>query len=343
MAGIARAVSEAARNLPDGRGLRILEVGAGTGGLAACVMPMLERGRHTYVFSDISPAFFSTAAQKLAAFPEVDFKSYDLDKPAAAQGFEAGAFDIILGTNVLHAVADVRATLRQLHDLLAPDGTLLFTDLATPQLWTESTFGLTSGWWRFTDRDLRPEQPLLAREQWEPVLRECGFHEVMSLRDSVDRLERARSDSSRARPGSPPQPWRKSPVPRLRRSRGSSWRTPPTSATSWPRASKPPACNASSSDPRKTGAPFFRPARRSASCGFVRSTNRRTTCSSAPTPCFNSCRRSTLHAPPPSSASISSPEARRPLVQIPSPSLKPRSSGSSASCSASIRIFPAGC
>jgi len=181
MAGIARAVSEAARNLPDGRGLRILEVGAGTGGLAACVLPMLERGRHTYVFSDISPAFFSTAAQKLAAFPEVEFKPYDLDKPAVAQDFEAGAFDIILGTNVLHAVADVRATLRQLHDLLTPGGTLLFTDLATPQLWTESTFGLTSGWWRFTDRDLRPEQPLLAREQWEAVLRECGFREALSL------------------------------------------------------------------------------------------------------------------------------------------------------------------
>ena len=181
MAALARAVREAARALPDGRGLRILEVGAGTGGLAACTLPMLERGRHFYVFSDISPAFFSTAAQKLAAFPEVEFKAFDLDKPASAQGFEPGAFDIILGTNVLHAVADVRATLRQLHDLLAPGGTLLFTDLATPQLWTESVFGLTSGWWRFTDRDLRPEQPLLSRERWEAALRESGFFETVSL------------------------------------------------------------------------------------------------------------------------------------------------------------------
>ena len=61
--------------------------------------------------------------------------------------------------NVLHAVSDVRAALRNLHGLLAPGGSLIFMDTATPQLWTETVFGLTSGWWRFTDRDLRPEHP----------------------------------------------------------------------------------------------------------------------------------------------------------------------------------------
>ena len=33
-------------------------------------------------------------------------------------------------------------------------------DVATPQLWTETVFGLTSGWWRFTDRDLRLGAPV---------------------------------------------------------------------------------------------------------------------------------------------------------------------------------------
>ena len=82
---------------------------------------------------------------------------------------------------MLHAVSDVRAALRNLHGLLAPGGSLIFMDTATPQLWTETVFGLTSGWWRFTDRDLRPEQPLLKREQWETVLRETGFVETTSL------------------------------------------------------------------------------------------------------------------------------------------------------------------
>ncbi|MFL6538249.1 MAG: type I polyketide synthase, partial [Chthoniobacterales bacterium] len=44
LVAIAAAVTEAARNLPEGRGLRILEVGAGTGGLATQILPALERG-----------------------------------------------------------------------------------------------------------------------------------------------------------------------------------------------------------------------------------------------------------------------------------------------------------
>ncbi len=75
----------------------------------------------------------------------------------------------------------MRATLGYLRNLLQPGGSLIFMDTATPQLWTESVFGLTSGWWRFTDRDLRPEQPLLERAQWEKVLRQSGFSETASL------------------------------------------------------------------------------------------------------------------------------------------------------------------
>jgi acyl transferase domain-containing protein/acyl carrier protein len=181
LAAIAAAVSSAARALPEGRGLRILEVGAGTGGLASQILPLLERGLHSYIFSDVSAAFFSGAGQKLAAFPEVEFKIFDLDKTGTEQELEAGSFDFIIGTNVIHAVRDVRAALSNLHGLLAPGGSLVFMDTATPQLWIETVFGLTSGWWRFTDRELRPEQPLLERAQWETVLRDSGFSETTSL------------------------------------------------------------------------------------------------------------------------------------------------------------------
>jgi NADPH:quinone reductase-like Zn-dependent oxidoreductase/malonyl CoA-acyl carrier protein transacylase/SAM-dependent methyltransferase/acyl carrier protein len=181
LAAIAAAVSTAARSLPEGRGLRILEIGAGTGGLASQVLPLLERGLHSYTFSDVSAAFFSGATQKLSTFSEVEFKIFDLEKPGVEQGLDAATFDFIIGTNVLHAVRDVRAALRNLHELLAPGGSLIFMDTATMQLWTETVFGLTSGWWRFTDRDLRPEQPLLNRAQWETALRETGFVETASL------------------------------------------------------------------------------------------------------------------------------------------------------------------
>ena len=138
LAAIGGAVTTVARNLAEGRGLRILEIGAGTGGLASQLLPLLQRGLHSYIFSDVSAGFFSGAAQKLAAFPEVEFKIFDLEKPGIEQEFEAETFDFIIGTNVLHAVRDVRFALRNLHCLLAPGGSLVFMDTATPQLWTET-------------------------------------------------------------------------------------------------------------------------------------------------------------------------------------------------------------
>ncbi|MEO6738835.1 MAG: KR domain-containing protein, partial [Chthoniobacteraceae bacterium] len=136
---------------------------------------------HSYTFTDVSAGFFPGAQQKLAAFPEVECKIFDLEKPGTVQDLAAASFDFVIGTNVLHAVSDIRATLAHLHELLVPGGSLVFMDTATPQLWTETVFGLTSGWWRFTDRDLRPEQPLLERAQWERVLKDSGFSETASL------------------------------------------------------------------------------------------------------------------------------------------------------------------
>ncbi|MCF6312710.1 MAG: SDR family NAD(P)-dependent oxidoreductase [Verrucomicrobiales bacterium] len=181
MTGMAAGVQEAARRLPEGRGLRILEVGAGTGGLAAYILPQLERNLHSYTFTDVSAGFFLPAQQKLAAFQEVEYKAFNLEKTPEEQGFDEGPFDFIVGTNVLHAVADVTESVKNLYGMLAPGGTLLFMDLATPQLWTEATFGLTSGWWSFTDTDLRPDQPLISRETWAKVLENAGFDEVSTL------------------------------------------------------------------------------------------------------------------------------------------------------------------
>ncbi|MEO5715206.1 MAG: SDR family NAD(P)-dependent oxidoreductase [Luteolibacter sp.] len=181
MVSIAKGVQEAARHQPEGRGLRILEVGAGTAGLAAQLLPLLERGVHSYTFTDVSAGFFTAANQKLAAFPEVEYKVLNLEKPFADQDFAAGSYDFIVGTNVLHAVADVRVTLKMLNDLLAPGGTLMFMDVASPSLWTEAVFGLTEGWWHLTDRDLRPDQPLMQRAQWEAALKAVGFAETASI------------------------------------------------------------------------------------------------------------------------------------------------------------------
>ena len=67
LSAISAAVEEGARALPEGRGLRILEIGAGTGGLTAQVLPALERGLHSYTFTDVSAGFFPGAMQNSSA------------------------------------------------------------------------------------------------------------------------------------------------------------------------------------------------------------------------------------------------------------------------------------
>ena len=137
-------------------------------GLAAQVLPLLERGLHSYTFTDVSAGFFPGAMQKLAAFPEVEYKIFDLEKPGTRTGLRAGLVRLHhRHQRAPRGDAMCAPPCAHLHELLAPGGSLVFMDVATPQLWTESVFGLTSGWWRFTDRDLRPDHPLLERAQWE--------------------------------------------------------------------------------------------------------------------------------------------------------------------------------
>ncbi|MGH8571039.1 MAG: beta-ketoacyl reductase, partial [Gammaproteobacteria bacterium] len=50
-------------------------------------------------------------------------------------------------------------------------------------------FGLTEGWWRFADPDLRPAHPLLSAERWKSLLEESGFRHagaVASPRETGD-------------------------------------------------------------------------------------------------------------------------------------------------------------
>ena len=44
--------------------------------------------------------------------------------------------------------------------------------------WVELTFGLTTGWRRHEDLDLRPASPLIDRQAWETLLAEEGFDDV---------------------------------------------------------------------------------------------------------------------------------------------------------------------
>ncbi|TDD98136.1 type I polyketide synthase [Actinomadura rubrisoli] len=159
--------------LQRNRPLRILEVGAGTGGTTAAALPVLPAERTRYTYTDISSAFFQRAKNRFASYGFLDYRTLDLEADLAEQGFSPGSFDLVIAANVLHATDDLRSSLRNIAELLADNGRLLAVEVHD-EFYSGPTFGLLDSYWP-GDPDLRPEGPMLSREGWVEILDECGF------------------------------------------------------------------------------------------------------------------------------------------------------------------------
>lgn len=171
-------VLEVAGGVLPNRPLRILEIGAGTGSTTSYLLPQLRKRETAYTFTDVSGLFTSRARDTFAAYPFVDYRVLDIEKRPVEQGFGEHQFDLVLAANVLHATADLRQTLEHVKTLLSSEGLLVLLEGTCPLRFADVIVGLTEGWWRFTDTDLRPAYPLLSRDKWRSLLTESSFTEV---------------------------------------------------------------------------------------------------------------------------------------------------------------------
>lgn len=173
-------VTQACAQIPAGRTLRVLEVGAGTGGTTSFVLPSLPEDHVDYLFTDISPLFLARAKEKFAGKTGFRTMLLDLEKEPDEQGLKGETFDLIIAANVIHATSDIRRTVQRLEQKLAPGGLLVMLEVTAPQRWIDLSFGMTEGWWLFSDRELRKDYPLLNRAQWLNLLAEVGFEHAVA-------------------------------------------------------------------------------------------------------------------------------------------------------------------
>jgi SAM-dependent methyltransferase len=159
--------------------LKILEIGAGTGGTTAGVLEDLKsaggmRLYSQYSFTDISAGFFVTAKDRFKQYEGVEYSVLDITKDPAEQGFELGSYDLVLATNVLHATPHLQATLENVRKLLAPGGRLFLQELCPELRWIGYIMGILPGWWLGGD-DQRSDEPFVSSSRWDEELRQAGF------------------------------------------------------------------------------------------------------------------------------------------------------------------------
>ncbi len=164
--------------------IRILEVGAGTGGTTALVLPQLRQVQHAideYCYTDISKAFLIHAEKTYGPdYNYLDYKLLNLEQPLAPQGIEPGSYDMVIATNVLHATENIRQTLRHTKTALKRHGLLVINEVVEKSIVGILTFGLLDGWWLHQDESLRiPGSPLITLDTWRKILKEEGFARVL--------------------------------------------------------------------------------------------------------------------------------------------------------------------
>lgn len=150
--------------------------GAGTGGTTKPILSALGDRFQSYTFTDVSAGFFSTAATALASFQDrLTFKTLDIESDPRTQGFQEGAYDLIVASFVLHATASLTRTLANVRKLLRPGGFLVVGEGSVQTTPVSSfIFGPLPGWWLGRD-DGRMLTPHASAETWDTALRANGF------------------------------------------------------------------------------------------------------------------------------------------------------------------------
>lgn len=174
-------VKELAQASPEGR-VKLLEIGSGTGNGTAALLNAQSAGFSEYTYSDISRSLVKKGKKRFKEHDFMNFKLFDICKPAQEQEFTPDSYDVVAGVNVLHASENAAEAIKNIRSLLKEGGSFIISEVspAPRRLYPfmELTFGLIPSYNSYNDKESRPLSPLLPLEEWQELFLESGFKEA---------------------------------------------------------------------------------------------------------------------------------------------------------------------
>lgn len=163
------------KSTQPGKTLKILEMGAGTGGTTMVLAPFLASLDLPveYTFTDLSPSMVANARRTFGKqFPFMRFAVHDIEKPPAD---DHKGQHIVLASNAVHATRNLVVSARNIREALRPDGFVMILEMTEVVPFVDLVFGLLEGWWLFDDGR---KHAVVTAEHWERELHAAGFGHV---------------------------------------------------------------------------------------------------------------------------------------------------------------------
>ncbi|KAL9602709.1 MAG: hypothetical protein Q9219_001699 [cf. Caloplaca sp. 3 TL-2023] len=171
---LAQYLTSVLKNFVHDREIRILELGAGTGGTTKYLVEQLanlgSEHKFSYTFTDLSPSLVAAARRKFAKWSFMEYKVLDVEQEPGADLSQA--YDIIISINCIHATKDLVSSLANIRKMLRLNGIIGLVELTRNLFWFDLVFGLLEGWWLFKDGR---EHALADEWRWKQALHAAGF------------------------------------------------------------------------------------------------------------------------------------------------------------------------
>jgi acyl transferase domain-containing protein/NADPH:quinone reductase-like Zn-dependent oxidoreductase len=172
--------------------LKFLEIGAGTGSTTSIILNVVGNRKSEprfseYAFTDLSPFFLEKAKEMFSGFPNMTYRTLNIESDITSQGFGAEEYDVIIADNILHATKDLQVTLANVRRLLRPGGKLILKEVVSSQhIIVGFVFGLLPGWWLAHEKE-RSTSPCINEKRWDAFLKDSNFSGTdLTFRDHVD-------------------------------------------------------------------------------------------------------------------------------------------------------------